>query len=163
MKRQPTLVILVGNIGSGKSTLVKQIYSDCQIISRDEWRYKLGCGNYLFDYGVEIKINCLVNLELQVAMQLGNDIVIDEMNMAKKTRKHYINAAKEQNYRVMAVVFPDLGEEEHVRRRMESNHGYTTEQRWREVYRRNAQRFQMPTFEEGFDFVSGLPRDLCYE
>jgi len=163
MKRQPTLVILVGNIGSGKSSRVKQLYSDCQVISRDEWRYHFGAGNYLFDYKLESKIDKLVKEQFRIGLSLGNNIVIDETNMDRNTRKYYVDLAKEYRYTIVAVVFPDLGEDEHVRRRMSKNHGDTPESTWREVYKRKQNKFQMPTQEEGFGTIIKLNEKSCYE
>lgn len=53
------LIILIGNIGCGKSTLAKKLVKKgyC-IISRDSFRYMIGAGNYIFDLKYEPAVKC---------------------------------------------------------------------------------------------------------
>lgn len=53
-------------------------------------------------------------------------------------------------------MFKDCGEYEHVRRRLSNNHGNTSEEKWRTVYRRNLDVFNYPSYSEGFDLIIDL-------
>ena len=45
----PKFYIMVGNIGSGKSTYIKNSLSEATVISKDGIRYAFGGGNYIFN------------------------------------------------------------------------------------------------------------------
>ncbi len=54
MKKKPEIIILVGNIGSGKTTLAKKYAKKGYvIIARDDLRYNIGAGQYVFDRKLE--------------------------------------------------------------------------------------------------------------
>jgi predicted kinase len=145
------ITILVGNIASGKSTLVKASGCD-QIVSRDAWRYKLSAGEYKFDPLLESFIAKCCEAELLAYCKAGLPVIIDETNMTMRSRSWCMYLIPE-DYRKVAIVFPDRGEESHVKARLSANHGSVPEATWREVYRRKKSQYQEPTKAEGFDDI----------
>jgi len=145
------VTMLVGNIASGKSGLVKA--STCsQVVSRDAWRYKLSEGAYVFDPELELFIAKCCEAEILAYCKAGLPFIIDETNMTKKLRKKYLDLIPEE-YEKLAIVFPDRGEESHVKARLSSNHGNVPESKWREVYNKMKSKYEEPTKEEGFDTI----------
>lgn len=159
------IYVLVGNIGSGKSTWTrnqKQIWKECgetyAIVSRDNIRYAFGDGDYLFDRNLEslVSITCTDYFESCILLGIDN-IVIDETNMSASRREDlfevYDCLPKTDVYSFIAVVFEDYGVDEHVRRRLSSNHGNTTKEKWIEVYNGLKNSYDPPTKKEGFDRI----------
>jgi predicted kinase len=146
------LVILIGNIGSGKSTLAKEYAKKGYvIICRDALRYMIGGGDYIFNLELEPAIiDSAIDITLDF-MNLGVDIVIDEVNVSKKYRLSYLALAKEHGYNTIAVVLPRLSKEESVDRRMIKSHGVqNTREIWEQVWDKFNKRYEYPSKEEGF-------------
>lgn len=152
------LITMVGNIGSGKSTYVKQLVKEGYVVvSKDAIRYMLGAGKYIFNPILEDSIHCsITRLILKLAYNKVN-MVIDETNMDRKTRKDCIDIGTSYGYSLEAIVMPKISREESVNRRLKSNHGYTPRAVWEEVFDRKEQAYQEPTIEEGFTEVTFLP------
>lgn len=152
MKKE--LVILVGNVGNGKSTLCKQLADGGYfIISKDDFRYSLGAGTYIFNINSEDAIHSASLKLMRDLMVQGFPLAIDETNMDIATRTEYIYFAKLYNYKTKAIILPKLSKEESVKRRLSSNHGNTTKDVWEEVWERKNEMFQEPSIQEGFDEV----------
>lgn len=118
------IIILVGNIGSGKSTLVKKYQEQgFVVIARDMLRYAIGGGNYVFNERYEPIIWSTELTLLEDFLSLGVDIVIDEVGVSKNMRSRYIEFAKLYNYKIVGYVFPKLSMKESVDRRMNNPHG----------------------------------------
>lgn len=151
------VTILIGNIGSGKSTYIKK-FPGAYIVSRDNIRYMLGNGKYLYDEKFEDLVK-YISYDIFDKYQdtCLDHIIIDETNMDMDSRYYYISKNQtclpRYRYEIEAVVFKDYGEDEHVRRRLQSNHGDTDEMTWRQVYRDLKESYEHPTEEEGFDII----------
>lgn len=76
----PTLILLVGNIGSGKSTLCKESYSSFTRVSQD-------------DQGKEGHKKIFEN-----ALLLNEDIIVDRQNNIREQRNYFLNQAKVTGY-----------------------------------------------------------------
>jgi len=58
MMKQKELIILIGNLGTGKSTFAKTLVEKGYInISRDSLRYMIGAGKYIFNKEFEQSID----------------------------------------------------------------------------------------------------------
>ena len=149
------LVLMVGNIGSGKSTMVKDMVKDGDYVcvSLDSIRYGLGCGKYRFDRDLEPIVFKTGWFMLTEFMHWGNAIVVDETNMNRKYRKKFIKLAKDEGYSIKAIIMPKLTMEESVKRRMNDNHGDATQETWEMVWKKFNARYQAPSLAEGFDHV----------
>ena len=152
-----TVYVLIGQIASGKSTWVDNQDIESVIISKDDLRETYAnmiYEEYIYDDYLEPIIQNICELSLDVCIHLGvENIIIDETNMTRESRQWVFDTPDISDYRVVAVVLPDLGEDVHVQRRLKDNHGQVTETKWREVYRDKKSRYEEPITEEGFDEV----------
>ena len=148
-KYEKQMHIMVGNIGSGKSTYVKNMEEDFVTISRDKIRYMLGNGKYVFIPELETSV---FDGELEILkglLKTGINIIIDETNMSDESRARYIKLAKKHKYEVTAVVFEKLSKSESVRRRTKDNHGLFSKKIWGEVWDRFNGKYVEPSEKEG--------------
>jgi len=148
------LIILVGNIGSGKSTTVKKLVKEGYIvISRDAFRYMIGAGEYIFNPKLEpiihnMNIDCLIR-----CLQVGLDVVVDETNVSRGMRKRYLELGNDYGYITTALVMPRLSMKEAVDRRMNDPHGQPDRKMWEGVWKKFESKYCEPTIEEGFNKV----------
>lgn len=153
-------VLLVGNIGSGKSTFAKALFDmDYITISRDRIRYAIGGGNYLFKPDLEPVVHKITTNMFKEFLLLGKNIVIDETNVISKSRADYIATAHNYGYEVMAISMPKFSKAESIKRRMSDNHGTQNAEVWESVWDRFNTRYQAPALKEGFDYLIQLEND----
>ena len=153
-KASPKLIILVGNIGSGKSTLCSE-YAQKRyiIISRDALRYMIGNGRYRFDLKIE---SAVWSSELHIVeefMRLGVNLVIDEVGLTRRMRSRYLVLAKLYQYDSVAIILPSLSMKQSVDRRMKDPHGQPDRKLWEDVWLRFDSVYEEPTCKEGFKQV----------
>jgi predicted kinase len=154
------IVVLVGNIGSGKTTLTKVAVDMGWIaIARDGLRYAIGSGKYIFNPDYEPIIHEANVTFFRRFTDLGVNIVMDETNITRGNRKAYIHHGHEQGYKVVAVEFHRWPKDVAIARRLSNNHGENDRAIWTMVWERNNQHYQAPTKEEGFDEVIQLKGD----
>lgn len=147
---------MVGNIGAGKSTLVKEyVDKGYRIISKDAIRYMLGGGQYIFDIALERQVDQIAKNAIIDLTYAGYNVVVDETNMDSLEREDYLHYIR-GDYKKIALVLPKLSKEESVRRRLQANHGDTPKEVWEEVWERKNKAFQEPSQEEGFDEIIKL-------
>ncbi|MHA2013326.1 MAG: AAA family ATPase [Candidatus Helarchaeota archaeon] len=148
------LIILVGNIGSGKSTLCKKLQKEGYvIISRDSLRYGIGGGNYIFDLNYEPIVWDTEFYLFERFLQLGVNLVIDEVGINKILRKRYIPLAKRFNYKIVVYLLPKLTMKKSVRRRLKDPHGQLDKKLWESVWKKFNKMYEKPTLDEGFDEI----------
>lgn len=150
------LYVLIGNIAAGKSTWVNNYREHSYVVSRDIIRYEFGDGDYLFDYELEPCIDKIVKGQTEGCMVLGNDLIIDETQMTKKSRAWVLALGKKYGYTITGLVFPDRGMESHVEARLGDNHGSITRGMWESIYTRKQEAFEYPDVSEGFSVVIDL-------
>jgi len=152
MKKE--IIILVSNIGGGKSTLAKQYAKKGYvIISRDSLRYMVGAGNYRFDKKLEPFIKQSAVSVLTEFLKSGFNLVYDETNVSKSLRKPTIQLAKIYGYKVVAVILPRLSKEVSVARRLKTPHGNSSKKTWERVWEMFDTIFEMPDKSEGIDRI----------
>ena len=155
------LQILVGNIGAGKTTYCKQKTREGYvIISKDDIRYSIGAGTYTFNFDYEPAINLIILMMVIDFMAIGVPVIIDETNMNKASRYYYLQFANIYKYKKIAVIFKKLSMKESVARRLNKNHGETTEEVWKEVWERFNFIYEAPTKEEGFDIIENYSKEI---
>lgn len=155
MKKE--IIVLIGNIGCGKSTVARR-YIDAGFvaIARDYLRYAIGEGKYIFNRDYEHLIWKTERFMLRGFMELGANIVADEVGVSRQLRKMYIEHGKKYNYYIRAVVMPMLSMKDAVDRRMKDPHGQADRKLWEEVWTKFDSQYKEPTIEEGFDEIINL-------
>ena len=151
------LVVLVGNIGSGKTTYTHKLVAKGYVaISRDALRYMIGNGKYTFNPDLEPAIFSSETEIIKRFMELGVDIVIDEVGINKHVRARYIYLANKYKYQKICVCLPKYSMEECVDRRMQDPHGQPDRALWESVWIKFNKRYQKPSLKEGFDKIIQL-------
>ena len=152
------LIILVGNIGSGKSTLSQDYQKNGYvIIARDHLRYAIGGGTYVFNPDYEPIIWETELCMLESFMELGVNIVVDEVGVSKAMRLRYIVRAKDYNYTVKCHVLPKLLQKTAVDRRMQNPHGQYDREIWKQTWDKFQAIYEEPSLEEGLDAIIRTP------
>lgn len=151
------IYVMVGNIGSGKTTLVKKILAknpNIVVISRDDLRYMIGAGEYTFNPDLEPHIweaaTDMINSFMRGQVV---DLLVDETNVSKGYREHYLYLAKKYGYEAVAIVMPYQGKKISVDRRMQDPHGQDGRILWEGVWEKFNALYEEPTEEEGFNEV----------
>lgn len=99
----PTLYVMVGIPGSGKSTFAKKYLHDCKYISRDEIRFAMI--NATDDYFSQEKHVFIDFIKLiQQNLQLGYDVIADATHLSTKSRKKLITAIGSIQYNLIFIV-----------------------------------------------------------
>lgn len=147
-----TLTILIGNIGAGKSTYIKELLkknSNSLVFSKDMIRYMIGGGNYIFDLNIEPLITKVGFYFVESAIIEGKyNIIIDETNMSKFQRAEYLDIAEVWGYKKVAIIMPKLSKSESVNRRLQNPHGEFSKEVWESVWERKEKEYNEPTLEE---------------
>jgi predicted kinase len=157
VKRMATIIVLVGNIGAGKSTLChKLVKAGYVVIARDKLRYMIGNGKYIFNPSLEQAVYNSEQKIIEEFMRLGVNIVVDEVGVSKKFRENYLRVGKRYNYKTVALVLPRLNKEDSVDRRMNDPHGQPDRKLWESVWIKFDRIYVDPTLEEGFDKIIKL-------
>jgi len=151
------IIVLVGNIGSGKSTLAKQYQMDGYVvIARDTLRYAIGGGTYVFNFDYEPIIKKIEYKMLRCFMDLGVDIIVDEVGISKLMREKYIFMADIYGYKITCIELKKLSKKKSIDRRMTNPHGTPDRKVWEGVWDRFNDSYEQPSIDEGFDEVIRL-------
>lgn len=100
-----TAVLLIGAPGSGKTTWGKH-FAQTRGFTRlcpDEFRAMFGKGED--DQTVSGKAFAATKSAMENALDSGKSVIIDATNMYRKTRKDFLDIAKNKGAKTMAVVF----------------------------------------------------------
>lgn len=108
--KKPTVYLLHGLPGSGKSTWAKSNHPDLPIVSRDIIRYELGYTNgpeekARLNEGQESKVTIEENKRIQNLINQKKDFIIDDTNLRLKYRTPLIETLRKAGYYVVGVVF----------------------------------------------------------
>ena len=134
--KKPEIVLMIGYPACGKSSFTKKKYNNYKIINQD---------------ALKTKAKCLKTLKLY--LKQTNNIVIDNLNQDIKTRKEYIDLAKEKDYFIKCYYF-NIGLDicQHLNNlRMKL---FNKEKIPDIVYRIFDKNFEYPSLNEGFDEVN---------
>jgi hypothetical protein len=141
----PNCIIVTGNIGCGKTTLSKEyVDKGYLVISRDQFRYGIGGGKYIFNLTYEPIIRKTELYLLRLFLELGVNIYIDEVGINKHMRCEYLKMLKE---------LPRLSQKEAVDNRMKDPHGQPDRALWESVWNKFNEIYEAPAKEEGFHLI----------
>ena len=151
------LMLLIGTPLSGKSTFIRENYSDTIVISRDELVMEVFGSN---DYNKAFKevnhkeVDKLLDLKLKEANLGDSDVIIDMTNMVSKRRIGTLEYFSNNFYKE-AIVFPFLTDEEYLVRNNKRNE---LENKFipMSVIQSMKESYVSPTLEEGFDNIINI-------
>lgn len=145
------IVVLVGNIGSGKTTLARKYVEKGHIlVGKDYMRTMIGGGKYIFDNNIEKLLNYITGAAIGVLLKHKYNVVYDECNTRLLERVELAQIATGLGAIAIAHSLPIYTKEEAVTKRMEAdNRGYTKE-RWGEIYNEKLETYTKPSMQEGF-------------
>lgn len=151
MKHNGICIIIIGNIGSGKSTICKRYAKEgFVILSRDALRYMIGGGTYKFDFNIEPIIVKSFQKMVKEFLKAKFPIVIDETNVSQKERVKYIKLTKKYKYMIIAHQMKRLSQRVSVNRRMKNPHDTPNKKIREEVWQKFDSQYNVPLFKEGF-------------
>ena len=156
-------ILLVGNIGSGKSEWIKYISDlDALVINDDAIVSCIHGGDYV-GYTNQLKplYKSVENLIFGFAAAYRMDVVIDRPNLTIKTRRRYIGLAHSFDMDVQVIVFPFENPTIHAQRRMDSvdrGRGYPLEY-WTKLATIKNNSYVVPEKSEGISEIEFLPDD----
>ena len=151
------LIILVGNIGCGKSTLSKKLAKQgYSIVCRDAFRYMIGAGEYIFDIKREPAVKRAAEVTLESFLQRELNIVCDETNVSKAMRKPLIELGLKYKYNISVIELPRLTKRKAVNRRMKSPHGRFGKDVWENVWDRFNLIYEAPETNEGINRIKRI-------
>ena len=149
---KPTLYMLVGIPGSGKSTWVmNNAPKDAVVLSTDDYlQAKADEAGTTYDAVFSSMIqSATVHMERSKREAISNSlsVVWDQTNLTRSARKRKLLGF--DNYHKVAVVF-DIPERDELRKRLASRPGKNIPD---DVIESMISQFQIPTTKEGFDEV----------
>lgn len=154
------LILLVGNIGSGKSTYSRKYQKKGYVvIARDTLRYAIGGGEYVFNYDYEPIIWKTELYLYRKFIDLGKNVLVDEVGITKQVRKRYISYAKKRGYKIVVIEMPRLSMSEYVNRRMQNPHGQPDYNLWNQVWTKFDSQYEVPSKDEGIDKIIKVGRN----
>ncbi len=149
MKR---LDILIGMIGSGKSTFCKEQANMGAIILNDDSIVTSLHGGIYTKYNESLKplYRTIEDNAIIMSLALDKRVVIDRTNLDAATRMRYILMAKSFNAPVYAYLFKIETPEIHAERRFISDSRGVTKERWLEIATIHLSKYTPPSIAEGF-------------
>ncbi len=116
-KFESDMYVLIGASGSGKSTFLERLPDNLEVFSLDalrlEWYVPDNLPTAEDPYAYAFLKSCddkhfksRANQHFLEMVRGGNDIVVDNVNASKKSRRWYITEARNRGYRIVAVILP---------------------------------------------------------
>jgi len=151
------IIILVGNIASGKSTLTRKYAAEGYLIINDDAIVSALHGGDGGAYEKTLKplYKAVEDCIFSHGAALGRSIVIDRPNMSISNRRRYIGMAKSRDMSVRAVVMPMQDVLTHATRRYNTDNRGLTLTAWTKAAMRIANSYEAPSLNEGID-------EICY-
>jgi len=163
-----TLYVMIGNIGSGKSTWAREKVKSTPrtiIVNRDALRTMVGGGEYIFDKEMEPFIKHASRGVIEEALLEEYNVIVDETNLTKAHRYELIQIVDwvvGSDVRIVFVYCPE--NKRNIQFRSNNLRGYTPEY-WQEVYDHMAEIIEPPSEDEGADEIKihTIPEEIKNE
>lgn len=149
------MILMVGMIGSGKSTLTRRLADAGAVVVNDDAMVTAMHGGNYQGYSKALKplYKAVESAAVHAAVAMGRDVVIDRCCLDRATRARYVGLARALDVPCLAVAFPVEEPRVHANRRATHDaRGYSFDY-WLGVARAHAARYEPPTAGEGFDRV----------
>ena len=150
------LIVLVGMIASGKSTLAKKLASEGAVIVNDDAIVTaVHGGDYtLYERRLKPLYKSIENHITTTGIALGRCVVVDRgVNVSRSARARWVALARSLDIPSIAVCFPNEGAHVHAERRHTHDARGCSFESWLEVAKRHEADFSIPTLDEGFNRV----------
>jgi predicted kinase len=147
-------IIIVGNIGTGKSTFIRKNYNKkFVVINNDSIQTSISGGNYdQYDYNKRDIYNEIENLLIRKAKKLNFNIIIDRTNINKEKRNKYITLLKQNGFDDIYCICFGPGNKKSLKRRLKDNRKISKE-RWERVHYKFKTEYENPELSEGFQTI----------
>lgn len=151
---KPSVTVLVGMVGSGKTTLAREIAQNdpgTVYISNDEIVNLLHGGDYTaYEPALRPLYKQVEQHMVAAALAQGCNVVIDRTNLTRQQRRRFIALAETFGAKsIVALVMPCPPNEDLLENRMKEPRGYSREH-WANVIAQHHQQAEAVTIEEGF-------------
>lgn len=119
----PRLEILVGMVGSGKSTYARRRADEGAIVISHDSLTEMLHARYRYEQQLRAEYRAAEEQLARTFLSAGRDVVIDRTHLTTESRGRWIGFAKRMHFgsgietRVMAVTFPIESPEVHAQRR----------------------------------------------
>lgn len=152
--KEPFVILLIGPTLSGKSTWIKNNYTDVNVISRDEIVMEVaGTRNYndAFNKVDHRIVDKILAERLTESNSEKLSTIVDMTNMTIRRRKQTLQYFG-KDFNKIAIIFPILSDDEYQRRNIDRN---SKENKWIPpgVIKSMINSYQEPTDEEVFDNI----------
>ncbi len=146
-----TVHILIGGIGTGKSTFASELSKKEGIrsISADEIQE-------IDEYLSDEEVDDLTDNAIENSIRHGESFIVDGKNINSRSRKWLIERCKQQGYNIYGYDFGKGNITTLIRRK--KHHRQFTEEYWEDVYKSDLKSFETPEPDEGFDRIYYPPR-----
>ncbi|MFW6273045.1 MAG: AAA family ATPase [bacterium] len=155
---KPIVTIMVGNIGQGKSTLVRKLINmnpNTVVINKDSLLESI-CGCYgRYDSNKIRFYDKAERVVMESALESKYNVIVDRLNINKEQRSDFVKIAQKYGAKLVAFDF-GAGSEEGLERRKKKNRG-VPEKTWEEVFKVTKENYEAPTKEEGFNEILKPP------
>jgi len=141
-----TVHMLIGGIGTGKSTFAEKLAKkdSIRIISGDDIQER-------FKEMSDDEVDEITARLLDESFLQNKSFIVDGKHLNPRNRESLITTAKERGYKVYGYDF-GKGSIMSLLRRLRSPRKYT-EEYWEEVYQSDLKSFSTPDIDEGFDRI----------
>ena len=156
------LILLVGNIGCGKSFLAKRLSKrGAIVINNDALLKTFHGGEYTYDLNLSKFYRSVEESAIHAALDTGRSVVIDRTNINKQSRSRFIHIGKDMyNARIVSFDFGP-GQDMQLQRRLDDPQGQTAET-WKCVYKMMQEKYEKPSNDERIDYVYQAPTEFRF-
>jgi len=151
------IILLVGNIASGKSTLTRKYAAKGYLVINDDALVSAihGGDDEAYDKKLKPLYKAVEECIISHAAALERSIVIDRPNMSISNRRRYIGMAQSRDMSVRVIVMPMQDVLTHAKRRHHTDCRGLTLTAWTKAATRIADGYKAPSLNEGID-------QICY-
>jgi predicted kinase len=160
----PTLNLLIGNVGSGKSLIASKLaklFRDT-IVSMDAIQASVAAGNYdSYDQDKKPVYQAAEEALIETSLKKGISVVIDRTNIDRKTRERFMKIGEKYAATIVAYDWGP-GSEEALKRRQINSRGLP-DAKWAEIWNFMKTSYEAPTEDEGFHQIIEAPKKfICH-